>query len=449
MSNIELSHNLDITQSLELLLSPRMIQMLKVLNLSYVDLLSEINEKTEENVMLELEKPDRLFEYLKHISSEHIPKSQLPGEDLPGIETIADTSTDLPSHLLQQLDLEDITDEERRVAEMMIGNIDENGYLKDFDGVKEKIQAELSTTDEEIEDALALIQTFEPEGVGARSLKECLLIQIREYEFESAELEKVLTKAVENHLEDLANKDFNKIAKALKIPKDGVNYIADFIKNNLSPDPAARFNQSAPCVIPSFFIKKEKDKYVAVNLEKRYGPVIKISGQYEKMLRDPKTDAKTVEFLKNKLTAAKDFLENIEKRHKTIEKIMERIIHTQKNFFEKGEVEMTPLMQKDIADELGLHPSTISRAISNKHIQTPKGVFRLKFLCPRDIKGLTSKNIGGKIGNIIKNEAKSKPLTDSDIMELLKTDGINIKRRTVAAYRKKLGIGITGKRVKF
>jgi RNA polymerase sigma-54 factor len=351
--------------------------------------------------------------------------------------------------LLQQLDLEDVPEEERRIAEIMIGNMDDNGYLKDFDGIKEKIQTELSTTDEAIEDALALIQTFEPEGVGARSLKECLLIQIREYEFESEELEKVLTKAVEDHLEDLANKEFDKIAKAMKIPKDGVSYIAEFIKNNLSPDPAARFNQSAPCVIPSFFIKKEKDKYVAVNLEKRYGPVIKISGQYEKMLRDPKTDAKTVEFLKNKLIAAKDFLENIEKRHKTIEKIMDRIIHTQKSFFEKGEIEMTPLLQKDIADELGIHPSTISRAISNKHIQTPKGIFRLKFLCPRDIRGLTSKNIGGKIENIIKNEAKNKPLTDSDIRELLKADGINIKRRTVAAYRKKLGIGITGKRVKF
>jgi RNA polymerase sigma-54 factor len=186
-----------------------------------------------------------------------------------------------------------------------------------------------------------------------------------------------------------------------------------------------------------------------VNLEKQYGPVIKISSQYEKMMNDPKTDAKTMEFLKAKLYAAKDFLENVEKRHETINKIMDRIVTTQENFFEGTELQMKPLMQKDIADELGLHPSTISRAISNKYIQTPKGVFRLKFLCPREVKGMTSKQISKKVEEVIAAEDPASPATDDDIVKKLAEKGISIKRRTVAAYRKKLGIEPTAKRVKF
>jgi RNA polymerase sigma-54 factor len=447
MNKLGLGHELNISQTLEMMLSPRMIQMLRMLNLSYMELVEEINKASEENVMLELEKPDRLIEYLKQISTERIPKKAIIGEELPGVEAIADTTTSLEEHLLKQLELEDVEGMFKDIAEALIGSIDDRGYLMDHEAVSKRIIAELNVEQSDIDEMLELIQGFEPEGVGARDLKECLMIQVREMNFETPELEKVLLKAIDGHLEDLANKDFEKIAKALKIGKDGVERLAEFIKNNLNPNPGSQYCVKAPCVIPSFYIKKENDKYQAVNLEKTYGPVLKISPSYERMLNDPRTDKESIEFLKNKLSSAKDFLENIQKRQQTIEKIVDRIVDTQAGFFEGGPVELSPLMQKNIADELGLHPSTISRAISNKYLQTPRGVFRLKMLCPREVKGLTSEKIKNQIEEVIASEDKRSPLSDDEIAQKLKDKGVDIHRRTVAVYRKKLGMKIASKRV--
>jgi RNA polymerase sigma-54 factor len=449
MSEMNLSNNLEISQTIELLLSPRMIQMLKMLNMSYMDMVEEINQKSEENVMLEIEKHDRLFEYIKTISTERIPKKDISGEELPGVEALAETSDNLFDHLIKQLDLLDVDEKERSIAESLIGELDEKGYLSNYKETKKEIVGHLNVNGADVDAALEIVQSLEPEGVGARDLKECLLIQIREYNFESPELEGLLIKAVSDHLDGLANKEYGPIARALKINEDGVAKIAEYIKNNLTPTPGHKYADKSPCIIPSFFIKKENDKYAAVNLERTYGPVLKISPQYQKMLNDPKTDKESIEFLKKKLSDAKDFLDTIEKRHSTIEKIIKRIVSTQEKFFEKGELEMSPLMQKDIANELGLHPSTISRAISNKYVQTPKGVFSLKFLCPREVKGITSDRIESLIKETIKTEKSSTPMTDEQVAKKLSENGINIKRRTVSAYRQKLGLGTVKERVKF
>lgn len=449
MNNLGLGQELNLSQTLELMLSPRMIQMLKILNLSYVELVEEIEQKSEENVMLEVERPDRLLEYLKHISMERIPKKAISAEELPGIETLADTSENLEDHLLKQLDIEDFDEKERKIAETLIGNIDPRGYLPTYKEVSAALMKELNVSRDEIDAVLEIIQDLEPDGVGARDLKECLLIQIREYNFENEELEQLLIKAVKNHLDDLAEKRFDKISRSLNITKEGAEKLAKFIKSNLNPSPGSIYVETAPCVIPSFSLEKEKGKFKIINLEKDYGPVLKISSVYEKMLKDPKTDAKSMEFLKAKLEAAKDFIENIAKRHGTIEKILDRIVKTQSENLESGEAQLNPLMQKDIANELGLHPSTISRAISNKYIQTPRGVILLKVLCPREVKGITSKKIQKFIEDTINSEDKKQPLTDDEIAEKLKSEGLDLERRTVASYRKKLGIEIASKRVKF
>jgi len=447
MNKLGLGHELNISQTLEMMLSPRMIQMLKILNLSYIELVEEIEQRSEENVMLELERPDRLLEYLKHISSERIPKKEIAFEELPGIETLADTSEDLEDHLLKQLDLEELDEKEMKIAETLIGNIDPRGYLTTYNEVCEALKKELKVDQEEIDGVLGIVQGFEPDGVGARDLKECLLIQVKEHSFENDELEEILIKAIERHLDDLAEKNFDKIAKALDIPKDGAIKLAEFIKNNLNPSPGSIYAETLPCVIPSFSLIKEKEKFKVINLEKDYGPVIKISPVYEKMLKDPKTDAKSMEFLKEKLEAAKDFIENVAKRHETIGKILEMIVEKQSDHLESEKAQLNPLMQKDIAKELGLHPSTISRAISNKYIQTPRGVLMLKVLCPREVKGITSRNILMLIKDMIASEDKKRPLSDDEISDKLKEAGLSIERRTVASYRKKLGLEIASKRV--
>lgn len=446
MNKLGLGHELNLSQTLELMLSPRMIQMLKILNLSYVELVEEIEQKSEENVMLEVERPDRLLEYLKHISTERIPKKAISAEELPGIETLADTSENLEDHLLKQLDLEELDEKERKIAETLIGNIDPRGYLTTYKEVSAALMKELSVSRDDIDGVLEIIQDLEPDGVGARDLKECLLIQIREYNFENEDLEQLLIKAVKDHLDDLAEKRFDKISRALSITKEGAEKLAEFIKSNLNPSPGSIYVEAAPCVIPSFSLEKEKGKFKIINLERDYGPVLKISSVYEKMLKDPKTDAKSMEFLKEKLEAAKDFIENISKRHETIEKILDRIVKTQSENLESGDAQLSPLMQKDIAGELGLHPSTISRAISNKYIQTPRGLILLKILCPREVKGITSNKIQKLIKELIVAEDKKRPLTDDEIAEKLKAEGLKLERRTVASYRKKLGFEIASKR---
>ena len=440
---------MNLSQTLELMLSPRMIQMLKILNLPYTELVEEMHKKTEENVMLELERPDRLLEYLKVISSEKIPKKEIASEDLPGIEAIGDKPETLENHLLRQLELEDISKKKEKIAELLISSIDDRGYMPNYAEVSGSIIKEQHATQKDIDSALEMIQGFDPDGVGARNVKECLLIQVKEMNFESEELEELLTKAIEDHMDDLAKKDYGKIAKALKIEKDGAEKLAVFIKHNLDPAPGSIYAEKTACVIPSFSIVKEKGNFKAVNLEKSYGPLIKISPVYEKMLRDPKTDAKSMEFLKEKLEAAKDFLENIAKRHETIEKIIALIIKSQAGYLEGGDIKLNPLMQKDIAHELGLHPSTISRAISNKYVQTPRGIILLKVLCPREIKGSTREKILNMIEEIINSEDKKNPLTDDQIVEKLKSEGLGMERRTVSSHRKKLGMETSSKRVKF
>jgi RNA polymerase sigma-54 factor len=388
-----------------------------------------------------------LLEYLKQISTERIPRKDIYHEELPGIETLADTAETLEGHLLKQLDLEDIDEKEKKIAQMIISGIDSRGYISNYKELSSTIHSELKADQKNIDDTLELVQSLEPEGVGARDLKECLLIQVREHNFENEDLENVLIKVIENHLEDVAEKRFDAIERSFKIKINGAIQLADFIKNNLNPNPGSAFAERSPCVIPSFSVKKEEDKYKIVNLEKTYGPVLKISSTYEKMLKDPKTDQKTLDFLKEKLFAAKDFLENLNKRHETIEKILSMIVATQSHFFDSGDAQLSPLMQINIADELGLHPSTISRAISNKYIQTPKGILVLKCFCPRDIKGSTSKKIKKLVEDIINSEDKRSPLSDEQIADKLDLSGMKLERRTVAQYRKNLGYEPASKRV--
>jgi RNA polymerase sigma-54 factor len=299
-----------------------------------------------------------------------------------------------------------------------------------------------------VDKVLKIVQTFEPDGVGARDLKECLLIQIREFSFENEALQKVLTQAVEKHIEDISNQNFTEVSKELGIPESGVKEIANFIKTNLHPNPAAAFGGETRHVVPSFAVEKTDKGYKVINLETRYGPVIRISAQYLKMLDDPKTDEKTKEFLKEKLKNAKNLIEDFHKRSETMGKIVRKIVETQEEFLNRGLTWLRPLAQKNLADEFGLHPSTISRSIAEKYIQTPQGLYPLKFLCPRGPKGMTVARTKALLVEALKKEDKKDPLSDSQLTEELKKIGAKIDRRTVAYYRKELKIPAADERKK-
>jgi len=436
----------DLKQTLDILLSPRMLQMLKVLNLSYADLVDTVTKEAEENPLLEVERRDEYVEFIRYLTSDKKIKKEADFSDLPGLENIGNVEKTLEEHLLEQLELEDLDETYRGMTKRIIENIDDLGYIVNYTRLREQLMKEFSVSRPTVDKALKIVQSFEPDGIGARDLKECLLIQIREYNFENEALQKILTKAVEKHLEDLGQKNFTKAAQGLGIPESGVEEIANFIKTNLNPHPGASFGGETKHVIPSFAVEKTEKGHKLVNLETRYGPIINISAQYLKMLDDPKTDEKTREFLKNKLKNAKNLIEDFSRRSETLEKIVRRIIETQEDFLKQGISWLHPLAQKDLAEEFGLHPSTVSRTVAEKYVQTPQGLFPLRFLCPRGPKGLTVARIKSMLADIVKQEDKNKPLSDSQLTEMMKKRGAKIDRRTVAYYRKELKIPAAGER---
>jgi RNA polymerase sigma-54 factor len=429
----------NIEQTLELHLSPRMLAMLRTLQLPYTDLVAELERESEENPTLEIERPEALTEYLRYLESDRKLKKQVDFDEYPGIENIRNISRSLEQHLLEQLKLENLEEEAFKIGEYMIQNLEPSGYIKDYEKIKAEIREKYGAEEDQVEEVLRIIQAFEPEGVGARDLRECLLIQVREYNFDNFELQEILEQAIDKHLEDLGQKKHKTVAEALGISESGVAEIASFIRENLNPNPGANFGEEPQHVIPSFAIEREDDKIKFVNLEEKYGPRLRISREYEKMLKDKKTDAETVKFLKEKFQRAKDLMENIMKRGETSGAIVKIITETQTEFFRKGAAQLMPLMQKELADKLGLHPSTISRAISGKYIQTPQGLLPLKYLCPRELHGSTPTRIKSLLLDILANEDKQHPFSDDQLADLLQKQGVQVKRRTLASYRKELG----------
>ncbi|MFA4905219.1 MAG: RNA polymerase factor sigma-54 [Candidatus Margulisiibacteriota bacterium] len=438
---MEIRHEQNLEQSLQLLLSPKLLAMLRVLALPYIEMVDEIKRECEENPLLEVERADTLAEYLRYLGTDKKAKKQLDLAEYPGMENVKDIAHNLTEHLLEQLKLVNLPPEVLKAGEFLIENLEPNGYLKNYQELKPQAVSKLGVDEGAVDRALAVIQTFEPEGVGARDLKECLLIQVREYNFESEELQDILTRTIENHLDDLADRNFGKIAKALKISESGVAEIANYIKENLNFNPASGFSEEVRRIIPSFAIEIDgKGAAVGTNLEEKYGPKIKISTEYEKILKDPKTDAQTVKFLKEKMERVKDLMETMARRQGTIDEILKIITETQQDFVKKGPAHLKPLMQKDLAEMIGVHPSTISRALAEKYVQTPRGLFPAKFLCPREVSGSTPERIRSIMLETITDEDKRHPVSDEELKELLAKSGVAIERRTVAAYRKQLGI---------
>ena len=445
---IELSLQQSLTQTLELLLSPRLLQQLKILQVPYAELVAQITKESEENVLLEVERQDEYVEFIRYLTSDKTIKKEADFDELPGLENVGSVIKTLEEHLLDQLALEDLEEPYLSMGKMIIESIDDFGLVINYPRLREKLMEKFNVSRPTVDKALKIIQGFEPEGVGARDVKECLLIQLAEHNFENKALEEIITKVVNTHLKDLSLKEYAKIAQALAIPESGVEEIANFIKNNLNPNPGSSFGGATKHVIPSFAVEQTEKTFKLINLETRYGPKINISGHYLKMIDDPKTDSKTKAYLREKFKRAKNLLEDYTKRRETLEKIVRKIIATQGEFLTQGISRLTPLSQKSLADEFGLHPSTISRGVAEKYIQTPQGLFPLKVLCPRGPKGLTVPRLKAMLVNIIKNEDRQNPLSDSQITKLMKADGANIDRRTVAHYRQELKLKTYDERIK-
>lgn len=444
--NLNLSQNLE--TSLEIELSPYLIQQLKILHLPYQDLLNKIKEESEQNVLLEVKENDRLFEYISYLNSKKKIRKEVDFKIAEGLEKIKSRTQSLTEKLLEQLDLEEVKEPHFTIIQKLIAQLDDNGYLKDFQKIEKELISELKIEKETIAQALKILQSFEPEGIAARSLKECLLIQVEAQSFENQELLFLLKKIIQEHLEELGEKKFSAIAKIFGISEKAVEQISDFIKDNLTPYPAAAFGQETQAIIPSFAVEERGNSLIAINLEKKYGPSLQLSESYLKMLKNQNTPSDTLDYLKEKMQRAQALIENIEKRFALNEKVVNYILEKQKEFFLKGSSQLKPLLQKDLAQDFGVHPSTISRSLSNKYIQTAKGTFPLKLFCQRDIKGHTSLYIKKRLSEAVAKENPHAPLTDAEILAILKKEGIQVNRRTINTYRLALNIPIAGERKK-
>lgn len=379
-------------------------------------------------------------------------------DDLPPIEQNLTKQESLRDHMLWQLQMSDFVDTERHFALLVIGNLDDRGYLDLHGGLGpdgepmpdltiEDIALEAGLDPEDAPEVLALIQRFDPVGVAARDLKECLLIQAEVLGFD--EIDKAI---INNHLKDVERRNLNAIVKALEIDLDEVIESVQEIQK-LESVPArnfADFDERTIAITPDVFVIKDQDKFVVTDNDRGMQRLYINESLVKKMLKDPKAK----DFINDKLRSAQWLIRAIEQRRRTIIKVTECIVEKQREFLEKGVAYLKPMILRDVAESVGMHESTISRVTSNKYVHTPQGLFELKYFFNSSIsrvgdEDIASESVKQAIKGIIAEEDKGKPLSDQAIVKKLKEDrGIKIARRTVAKYREMLGILSSAKRKK-
>ena len=340
--------------------------------------------------------------------------------------------------MMEQLNTEDCTPEVRRAAEEVIGNIDDDGF---FRSVPAEIAQAVPCPLETAEAALRLVQTFDPPGIGARDLTECLLIQLER----AGKKTERMTEFVTRHLDDLEHNRLPKIAKDMDVTVQDVKDMADELRRTCDPRPAASLAQSRTEYCPvEVTVERSGDDYT-VRPNRENEPRFLIPNRYMKLLDDPLTDKETRDYILKNLKSLMDIRKAIADRESTIVRIARIIADQQHDFFEKGPEHLRPMTMRDVADRLGLHETTVSRAIANKYMSTPAGTFKFRDFFTggyqnTDGEDVSSSAVKEYIREAVKNENPARPLSDQKIAEDLKKKGLDVARRTVAKYREELGI---------
>ena len=379
-------------------------------------------------------------------------------DELPPIEQSLTRPTTLRDHLLWQLQMSDFVDNEKQFALLVIGNLDERGYLDleggtDAEGNRipdltiEDLAREAELNPDDAEEVLSLIQRFDPVGVAARSLRECLLIQAEVLGFDDVE-----RAIIRDHLHNVERRNFGAISKALKVELDEVYEAVQEIQK-LESLPARNFvevDDKQIAITPDVYVLKDGDKWVVSDNDKGMQRLYINESLAQRMLKDPKAK----EFINEKLKSAQWLIRAIEQRRRTIIRVTECIVEKQREFLDNGVAYLKPMILRDIAAAVGMHESTISRVTSNKYVHTPQGLFELKYFFNSSISRVADEDIASEsvkqaIKKLIADEDKDNPYSDQAIVKLLEDqDGIKIARRTVAKYREMLGILSSSKRKK-
>ena len=431
-------------------LSPQQIVFTTLLQLNVEDLEKKIIKELEENPVLELvdinpksdlenenkETDDKDWEEMNDIDDEYI-KPSLNKNNLDFISFQKQKNT-FTENLIMQLEQLNLTKDDKIIAESLIWNINDEGYLlADLELIAERMEVEVS----KVEKLLKIIQKFEPLGVGSRNLKECLNIQINK------KTKNILSKEIiENHFDDFSNKRFNKIQMKLNCSSEELNKAINII-SSLNPKPGDGSQNNSNFAIPDLIVDEIEGKLV-VSLNDGNFPEIKISPVYQEMFSAKNNNEKKLDkFLKDKIESANWLIQAIQKREITIMKVMNEIIKMQTDFFEGKIRSIKPLILKDIADKINMDISTVSRVTNGKYVQTPWGVYELKhFFSDKLINNygekVSTKNVKLLIEDIIKKEDKNNPLSDDIISKMVYEKGFTIARRTISKYREQLNIPI-------
>ena len=366
------------------------------------------------------------------------PRTSYEVPDLPPIENTLSTTNSLADHLDWQLRMASVEPKTAEIGEAIIGNIDGHGYLQ---ASIEELCEMGPYEQKDVEDALAIVQAFDPVGVGARDLKECLLIQLRRLELDSTPVETMVTE----HLDHLQNHRFNEIAKAMRLPFEEVIHHCEIIRR-LDPQPGSKFtNEKSFYVTPDVYVVKVNGKYEIVLNEDRL-PQLRISPIYRRMLENKSEENhSTREYVKEKLRSALWLIKSVDQRQKTIYKVANSIVHQQQDFLDNGVEHLKPMVLRDVAIDIGMHESTVSRVVANKYIHTAQGVFDMKYFFHSGIASIGGDNVSSvtikrRIKKIVEEENPKKPLSDSKIVKILEDEGLILARRTIAKYREELRI---------
>lgn len=352
----------------------------------------------------------------------------------------------LQDNLLAQLALFTLDEKERLICESIIGNLDDNGYLNIS---LEDISRQLDVDEVDVQPMLSMVQTMSPVGVGARNLRECLLIQLKRL----VNTDSIVYKIVDEYLGDLGKKKYRQIARKLKVTPARIQKAAEIIAT-LEPKPGRLFSkESAQYITPDIFVHKDNEDYIIIMNDDRI-PHLRISNLYRNLIKGEGTEKKTKSYIREKIKSGQWLMRNIQQRQQTIHNIAGEIINKQREFFDEGLSRLKPLTMQEVADALGIHESTVSRAIASKYIQTPHGLFDMKYFFSTGIESqsgtsVSVTNIKRMIRQMIDQEDPQHPLTDIQIIGMLKEKGITIARRTVSKYRKVMKILSSSMRRKY
>jgi RNA polymerase sigma-54 factor len=355
-------------------------------------------------------------------------------EELP-FENIVRSVNSLNDHLDEQLRFTVEDPLVRRIGTEIIGNLDEDGYLR---AELSEIAERCETTVEQVEKVLMLVQAFDPPGVAARSIQECLLIQLKS----DPNPDPVSVEIVEEHFDELSRRRYPDIARALKLPLDRVMESVEEIMG-LEPKPGRRFGGAdSRYIVPDVVVHKMGSEYVVV-LNEDGIPRLRVNALYRSLLRNSGDEARA--YVEQKLRSAVWLIKSVDQRQRTLRKVTQSIVKFQRDFLDKGLACLRPLSLRDVGEDIGMHESTISRVTTNKYVETPQGLFELKFffhsgIASGDGEMVSSVSVKKMIQDLLANEDPAKPLSDQEVAQILKGRGLTIARRTVAKYREELGI---------